>query len=84
MHIPAKPITRPTTGLQEIVDFDPNKLITTNHNGKMAAMIAASPAEMYLTLQVVKPLLNKKFKLLSTRIAIHSFRFGNGNFFTKK
>jgi hypothetical protein len=84
MHTPAKPMISPTTGLNEILDLEINKLITTSHKGKMAAMIAASPAERYFTLHVVKPLLNKKFKKPRTRMGIHSFRLGNGDPFNKK
>ena len=84
MHTPAKPMIRPTTGLNRILDLEINKLMTTSHNGKIAAMIAASPAERYFTLHVVKPLLKKKFNKPRTRMATHSFRFGNGYPFNKK
>ena len=84
MQTPANPMIRPTTGLNDIFDLDTNKLMTTSHSGKIAAMIAASPAERYFTLQVVKPLLNRKFRKPSTRIGIHSLRFGSADPFNKK
>ena len=84
MQTPAKPMIRPTTGLNEILDFEINKLMTTSHNGKIAAMIAASPAERYFTLHVVKPLLKKKLRKPSTRIGTHSFRLGKAVPFIKK
>ena len=63
--------------LIEIFSLAVNKPITTSHNGKIAAIIAPSPAEINFTPQVVRPLLITKFKKLNIRIGIHSFPFGS-------
>ena len=67
-----------------IFDFAEKNPITTNHNGKIAPIIDPSPAEMYLTPQLLSPFAIKKFRKLSMKIDRHSFPFGHLSPFVKK
>ncbi len=82
--MPMNPSSNPITAFDGIFDFALNNPMITIHNGKIAAMIAPSPAEMYLTPQVVSPLLKMKFNKLSTSTGPHSFPFGRARPFAKK
>lgn len=47
-------------------------------------MIAPKPLLMYLTPQVLNPLLKTKLRMLKIMIAFHCFPFGQGVFLNKK
>src|SRR5687768_13859434 len=76
-QIPRNPSTRPVIALEGKLEPALNKPITTSHNGKMAPIIAPSPAEIYFTPQVDNALLSIKFKKLSISMGYHSFPFGH-------
>ena len=77
IQIPVKPSKNPMIAFTGTFEDAVNKLISTSHKGKMAAMIEANPAGINFTPQVDKPLLKTKFKQLKTNIVIHSFFLGN-------
>src|SRR5258706_15404714 len=78
MQTPANPTTRPIIAFEGIPPPAVDKPMRTIHSGKMAPMIAARPAGIYLTPHVLKALLNKKFKKLKIKIVLHSFPLGQG------
>ena len=61
-----------------IFSLELNSPMITIHNGKMAPMMAPRPADIYLTPQVLRPLLIIKFKKHNTNTGIHSRPFGKG------
>ena len=77
IQIPVKPSKNPMIAFAGTFEDAVNKLISTSHKGKMAAMIEANHAGINFTPQVDKPLLKTKFKQLKTNIVIHSFFLGN-------
>ena len=66
------------------LSLEVNNPITTSQMGKMAPIIAASPADMYFTPQVLNPLLSIKFKRANKSNGLHSFPFGKGAPIIKK
>src|SRR5882672_10328036 len=76
-QIPPKPSNNPISTLLGTLGFMLKKPIITSHNGKIAAMIAPRPPEIYLTPSVVKPFVRNKFSALRIRILIHSFPRGH-------
>lgn len=77
-QIPQKQINSPNTANFET--FSPRKKqMITIQIGNMAAIIAPSPLLIYLTPQVLKPLLRQKFRKARTKIVLHCFPFGQGS-----